>query len=167
MVERVESVDVLGLHLVPRDDEHVVSQLASVEVFQHGEGVRPDDRQERVSRPVEHLNRRHVRLEVTVIDQFLHRLGVGHERTRYPLIPQAVGMPDAVGTVQRAALNVVQAQAALAVLHDFAGLLGQMVDLIPAQQGNTGGHLANSRIPWGRTRFGIPNGRVGRKDGNE
>ncbi|MGH3795275.1 MAG: hypothetical protein ACRDSP_10330 [Pseudonocardiaceae bacterium] len=147
----VQSVDVFRLHLVPRDDQDMIGQASLAQIFQHCEGMRPDDRQERVGGPVKHLHRGYVRLEVPVIDQLFDGLGVGHERTWHPLIPQAVGMPDAVGAVQRAALDVVQAEAALAVLHDFASALGQFVDLIPAQQGNASDHLANSRIPWGRT----------------
>jgi|GEM_PF-6507285 len=112
----VEPVGVLGLEAVPRDHENVVGQPAGVQVFQHGEGVRSDRRQERLGRPVEQLHGRDVRREVAVPHQLLDRLGVGHERSRYPLIPQAVGVADAVCAVQRAALDVVEAEAALAVL---------------------------------------------------
>jgi hypothetical protein len=131
--ELVEPLDVVGLHRVPGDDQHVVAQLALVEVFQHREGVRSDVRQKRVGGSVEHLNRRHVRLEVPVIDQFFDSLGVAHEGARLSLIPQPVGVTDAVGAVQRAPLDVVEAEAALAVLDDFPGTLRQSVDLFPAQ----------------------------------
>jgi len=128
----------------------------SVEVFEHGEGVRPDDRQERIGCPVEHLNRRHMRLEVPVIDELFDGLSVRHEGARYPLVPQAVGVADTVGAVQRTPLDVVQAESALAVLHDFTSTVGKSFDLFPAQQGNTGGHLTHSLDPLrGRTRFTV------------
>ena len=85
-----------------------------------------------------------MRLEVAVIGQFFHRFGITHEGARHPLNPQAVGVPDAVGAVQRTALDVVETEAAFAVLHDFTDTFGQAVDLIPAQQGNTSGHLVLS-----------------------
>jgi hypothetical protein len=40
-----------------------------------------------------------VRLEVPVIDQFFDGLGVGHEGARLSLIPQTVGVADAVCAV--------------------------------------------------------------------
>jgi hypothetical protein len=134
VLEPIESVDVLGLHVVPGDDEYVVRQLPDVQVLQHREGVRPDHRQERVGGAVEHLHRRDVRLEVPMTDQFFDGFCVAHERTRYALVPQAVGVPDAVRAVQRAPLNVVQAEPALAVLHDFAGTLGHLLYLILSQK---------------------------------
>lgn len=145
MPELVEPVDVVRLHVVPRDDQHVIHQLALVEVFQHGESVRPDDRQERVCGPVEHLNRRHMRLEIPMVDQLLDGFGISHEGAWHPLIPQVVGVTNAVRAVQRAPLYVVQAETALAVLHGVAGTFGQLVDLLPAQQGDTGLRLVLSR----------------------
>jgi hypothetical protein len=98
-----------------------------------------------------------------VVQEILDGVGVVHERTWLPLIPQSVGVPDPVRTVQRATLDVVQAEAALAVLHNFAGTLRQLVDLIPAQQGDTSDHLANSRSFGDGRRDGVPDGRAGRK----
>jgi hypothetical protein len=123
-MELVKPVNVVGLELVARDDQDVVGQLALVQVFEHSEGVRPDLRQERIGRPVEQLDRRDMRLEVAVTDQLLNRLGVGHERDGLVLAPQAVGVPDAVGAAQRAALDVVETQAALPVLHYITGTVG-------------------------------------------
>ncbi len=85
--ELVQALAVFRLHLVPGDDEDVIGQPALVEVFQHSEGVRADDRQERVGCPVEHLHRGHVRLEVPVSHQLFDGPGVAHERPRYALIP--------------------------------------------------------------------------------
>jgi hypothetical protein len=83
--------------------------------------MRSNRRQKRVGCSVENLHRCHVRLEVPVTHQLLDGLGVGHEGARHSLIPQALGVPDAVCAVQRATLNVVEAEAALAVLDHFAG----------------------------------------------
>jgi len=104
----VEAGAVLRINPVPGDDQHVVAQSAAVEVFQHGERVVLDLRQERVSGPVEHLHRRHVPLEVRVSDQQFDRFGVGHQRAGLPQVPCPVGMPDAVGAVQRAPHHMVQ-----------------------------------------------------------
>jgi hypothetical protein len=93
--ELVQPIGVAGLHPVPRDDQHVVAQATAVEVGQHRQRVRPDRGQERICRTVENLNRGEVRLKVTVADQPLHRLSVGHQGARLALIPQAVGMADA------------------------------------------------------------------------
>jgi hypothetical protein len=79
-------------------------------------------------------------------NQFFDGSSVSHERTRHPLIPQAVGVPDTVRAVQWAPLDVVQAESALAVLDNLTGALGQALDLIPAQQANTGGHLVLSQV---------------------
>ncbi len=87
MLELVQALEVFRLHLVPGDDEDVIGQAALVEVFQHGEGVWPNHRQERVGGPVEHLHRGHVRLEVPMSHQLFDGLGVAHERPRYALIP--------------------------------------------------------------------------------
>ena len=103
--------------------------------------MRPDGRQERVRRAVEKLNRGDVRLEEAVADQPLNRFGVGHQGTRLALVPQAVGVPDAVGAVQRAALNVVQAKPALAVLDHLAGTRWQAFNLFPVQQRDERTHL--------------------------
>src|SRR5262249_14277887 len=119
--ETIQPLGVAGLELMPRDDQYVIPQPASVKVFEHGEGVRPHRRQERIGGPVEKLERRNVGPEVAVTDERATRLVVRHKSPRLALIPQAVGMADAVGAVQRTALDVIQAQAALAVLDDFAG----------------------------------------------
>jgi hypothetical protein len=116
-------------------------QRAGIQVFQHREGVRPHGRQERIGRPVEDLQRRGVCPEVAVADQLLDGLGVGHEGTRLSLVPQSVRVPDAVGAVQRAALDVIQAQPALAVFDDIAGADGQAVYLVSAEERYGGGHL--------------------------
>lgn len=58
--------------------------------------------------PARYLDRRHVRDEVLMVDQLVHRFGVRHEGTRYPLVPQPVGVADAVGAVQRAPLDVAR-----------------------------------------------------------
>ena len=60
-----------------------------------------------------------MQLEVPMAYQRLDCFGVGHEGVWLVLIPQAVGVPDTVRAAQRAALDVVQAEAALAVLHDL------------------------------------------------
>ena len=82
-----------------------------------------------------------MRLKVTVADQPLHRFGVGHQGARLALIPQAVGVPDAVRAVQRAALNVVQAQPALAVLDHLAGTPPAGAHLFAVQQRDECTHL--------------------------
>ena len=83
-----------------------------------------------------------------------------HQGTWLALIPQAVGVPDAIGAVQRAALNVVQAEAALAVLDNFAGALGQTRKLGWRQQWDSGAHVsALPTILIGE--FGRPIGSVG------
>ncbi len=101
----------------------MVAQPVPVQVFKYGEGVRPDTRQEGVGGSVEELDRRHVRLEVAVSHQFIGCLSIRHECAGSSLAPQAVGVPDAVGAVQRAILDVVQAQAALSVLDHLTGTL--------------------------------------------
>jgi hypothetical protein len=53
-----------GFHGVPRNDQDIIGQPALVEVFQHREGVRPNNRQERIGGAVEQLDRRRVQLEV-------------------------------------------------------------------------------------------------------
>jgi hypothetical protein len=140
--EPVQPFGVIGLHGMPRDDEHMIAQAAPVEVFEYGEGVWPHKRQERIGCPVEELERRHVGLEVAVADELDHRLGVGHESARLALVPQTVGVPDAVGTIQRTALNVIQAETTLAVLDNFAGALGQTPKLGWRQQWNGGAHVS-------------------------
>ena len=145
----IQPPDIGGLHLVPRDDQHMVPQAPAVQVGQHRQRVRPDRRQERVRRPVQHLDRGHVRPEVPVADQPLHRLGVGHQGARLALIPQAVGVPQAVRAIQRAALNVVQAQPALAVLHHLTGTLRQARSLLPVQQRDECAHLGPPGHPPG------------------
>lgn len=102
-----------------RDDQYVIPETPGVKILEHGQGVWPNTRQERVSCPVEELQRRDVRPEIPVRHELLNRLGVGSQGTRRALIPEAVRVPDAVGTVQRAPLDVIQAQAALSVLDDF------------------------------------------------
>ncbi len=155
VLECIEPVDVCRLHLMARNDQDVIGHPAAVEVFQHGEGVRPNGGKERVGRPVEHLDRRHMRLEVAMVDQLFDGLRVGHQGTRHPLIPEAIGVSDAVRAVQGAALDVVQAESALAVLDNLAGACGKSVDLFPAQQGDTCRHLAHSQSQKGRTRFTV------------
>jgi hypothetical protein len=81
---------------------------------------------------------------MSVADQFLDGLGIGHERLWHPLIPQPVGVPDAVRAVQRTALDVVQAEAALPVFDNLAGSSRQLLDLIPAEQSNANAHPATS-----------------------
>jgi hypothetical protein len=110
---------------MPRDDQHVVGEPPSVKVFQHGKRVRPDDRQKRIGRPVEQLDRRNVRLEIAMGHQRLDRIGITHEGARLILIPQAVGVADAVGAAKWTALDVIQGQAALAVLDHVTSALGQ------------------------------------------
>ena len=117
-----------------RDDQHVVAEATPIKVFEHGEGVRSHGRQERISRAVEKLERRHVGLEVAVRHELGYGVGIAHLSTWLTLIPQAVGVPDAVGTVQRTTLDVVQAEAALAILDNFAGALGQTGKLRWRQQ---------------------------------
>jgi len=87
------------------------------------------------------LNRSDVRLEVAVADQPFNRFGVGHQGTRLALVPQAVGMADAVSAIQRAALNVIQAQPALAVLDHLAGTRWQALSLFHVQQRDERTHL--------------------------
>ena len=106
MLKAAEPVDVPWHHLMPRDDQDVIGQLAAVEVFQHSERVWPHYRQERVCCPVEELDRRQMRLEVPMVHQLPDRFGVGHEGARLALVPQAVGVADAVRAVQRATLDV-------------------------------------------------------------
>lgn len=45
-------------------------------------------------------------------DELFYRFSIGHEGARLPLVPKPVGMPDAVGTIEWAALDVIQAQPA-------------------------------------------------------
>jgi len=145
--ELIQPPYIAGLHLVPCDDKHVVPQAPAVEIGQHRQRVRPDGGQERVSRAVENLNRCDMRLKVMVADQPLNGFGVGHQSARLTLIPQAVGVPDAVSAIQRAALNVVQAQPALAVLHHLAGARWQALSLLFAQQRDERTHLDPSERP--------------------
>jgi hypothetical protein len=77
-----------------------------------------------------------VRLKVTVTHQLIDRFGVRHQRARLPLIPQPVGMPDAVRTTQWTTLNVIQGQTAFAVLHDLTRTLWKPLNLLPTQQRN-------------------------------
>ena len=135
VLQPVQALDVVRLELVARDDEDVVGQLAPIQVLENGEGVRAHLRQEWFRRAVEQLHRRDVRLKLSVLDQLADRVGVGHQRDRLVLVPQSVGVPDAVRTPERTPLNVVQAQAALAVLHDLLRTCGQPGDLIAAEQG--------------------------------
>jgi hypothetical protein len=53
-------------------------------------------------------------------------------------------VPEAVSAVQRTALDVVQAEAALPVFDNFAGSSRQLLDLVPAEQGNANAHPAIS-----------------------
>jgi hypothetical protein len=76
----VQPVNIVGLQLVSRDNQDVVGQLALVQLFEHNVGVWADLRQERLGRPVEHLNRRDMRLEIAVVDQLVHGLRVKHQR---------------------------------------------------------------------------------------
>ncbi|MCY1553155.1 hypothetical protein D9M68_896100 [compost metagenome] len=73
--------------------------------------------QHRIGRPVEQLNRRDVRLKVTMRDELLKRLLVSHQSLRCPLIEVSEQMPYAVTAIQGAADDVVEAQTAFAVLH--------------------------------------------------
>jgi hypothetical protein len=59
---------------------------------------------------------------------------IAHQGTQFPLLAETADMADAVGAVQRTALDVVQAQPALAVLDDLTGPLGQPVNLLSAEQ---------------------------------
>jgi hypothetical protein len=147
--ELIQPPDVAGFHLVAGDDEHVVPQAPAIEIGQHCQRVRPDSRQKRIRRTVEDLHRGDVRLKVTVADQPLHGFGIGHQRTWLALVPQAVGVPDAVGAVQRATLNVIQAQPALAVLDHLTRTRWQALDLMPVQQRNERTHVGPPRMsPW-------------------
>src|SRR5208337_1678061 len=114
----------------------MVGKPTLVEVFEHGEGMRPDCWQERIGGPVKELDRRQVGLEVAVTDELLDGFGIAHQGARLALIPQSVGVPDAVGAVQRTALDVVEAQAALAVLDNLTGAIGQARELRLAQEWN-------------------------------
>lgn len=97
-----------------------------------------------------------------MVDQLLDRLGARHESTRHPLIPQAVGMPDAVRAVQRAPLDVVQAEPALAVLDHLTGTLRKPIDLLPGEQGNMIRHRAYPLKSPGRwRRFAVHSRRLG------
>jgi len=140
VAQAVEPLGVGRLELVAGDDQDMVGQYAPVEVFQNGEGVRSRGRQERVGGAVEDLQRRDVRPEVTVQDEMFNSVGIGHECSRLALVPQPVGVADAVGAVQRAALDVVQTQPALAVLDHLPGTLGQAVDLMAGEQRYGGWH---------------------------
>ena len=44
----MQSLDVVGLHLMPCDKQYVVVQSSAIQVFEYGEGVRPNDSQERI-----------------------------------------------------------------------------------------------------------------------
>ena len=66
---------------------------------------------------------RHVRLEVPMIHQYFDGLCIRQQGAWLPLIPQPVGVPDAIGAVQGTTLDMVQAEAALAVLNHVAGSL--------------------------------------------
>jgi len=147
-------------HGVPRDDQDVVAQATPIKVFEHREGMRPHGWQKGIGCPVEELERRDVSLEVAVAHELGHCVGIGQQGARLALIPQALGMADAVGAVQRAALDVVQAQPALAVLDDFAGALGQAGALRWRQQGDNGAHgvLFPTML---NGKFGRPIGSVG------
>lgn len=114
----------------PGDHEHVIREPAPIKVFQHREQVILHPGKERVGRPVEDLYRRDVRLEVSVRHKPLNGFGVGHQRYGLVRVPQAVGVPDAVRTTQRAPLDVVQRYPRLAVLHDFARSDRQRVHLL-------------------------------------
>lgn len=130
----VEPLGIVLLHGAARDDDQVVAQSPRIQIFEHRERVGPDLRQERVSGAVEELERRGVRLEVGMGHQLLDGLSVAHDGPRLALVPEAVGVADAEGAVQWAALDVVQAEARLAVLHHFAGARGQLVYLVLAQE---------------------------------
>lgn len=71
-----------------------------------------------------------MRLEIRVLDQVLNGFAVRHDGARHPLVPQPVGVADAVGAVQRTALDVIEAQTALAVLDHRAGPPRQPLDLV-------------------------------------
>ena len=49
----------------------MVGKPTLVEVFEHGEGMRPDGWQERIGGPVKELDRRQVGLEVAVTNELL------------------------------------------------------------------------------------------------
>jgi hypothetical protein len=74
-------------------------------------------------------------------NQCFDGLSVGHERSRLAVIPQPVGVPDAVGAIQRAALDVVEGKAGLAVFDDFPRPVGQLLHLVPGEQGDADAHL--------------------------
>jgi hypothetical protein len=116
-------------------------------VLEYGEGVRPDLRKERLGRPVEELNRCDVRLEVAMVHQLLDSSGIGHESARLILIPQAVGVADAVSAAERAPLDVIQGQAALAVLDHVTGAVGQAIYLVSGQKRDECTHVVLSQSP--------------------
>jgi hypothetical protein len=147
---------------VPRDDEDVVAKSAYIKVFEYSEGVRPDGRQARVGRAVEKLERRDVGLEVPVTDELIDSFSIAHQGARLALVPESVGVADAVGAVQRTPLHVVQTQPTLAVLNDLSGALGQPIDLVPAKQWDDGTHVVLSQEPEDWTWLVVLFGRVGR-----
>jgi hypothetical protein len=97
-----------GSHAPAGDDEQVVRQAPVVEVAQHRERVRLDDRQHRVRRPVEQLDRRLVRAEVPVPCEGGDCLLVAHQPPRRLELKVVEQVPDAVLAVERAADDVVE-----------------------------------------------------------
>lgn len=76
--------------------------------------------------------------------QLFDGFSIAHQGTQLPLLAETADMADAVGAVQRTALDVVQAQPALAVLDDLTGALGQPVNLLSAEQLDDGTHVVPS-----------------------
>src|SRR5260370_28160327 len=123
----------------------MIAQSAPVEAPQQRERMLTHPRQNGITRAVEQLEWRDVRCEVPVADQLLDRLVIAHQDPRLQLIPQPVRVPYAVGAAQRATLDVVQAQARLAVLHHLPGALRQRLDLLSRKQWNESAHAS---LPW-------------------
>lgn len=72
---------------MPGDDEHVIAQASGIKVAEYGQGVCPHAGQERVGGPVKDLQRRVMCPEVAVGNQMLDSHVIGHEGTRYALVP--------------------------------------------------------------------------------
>ena len=106
--EAVEDRAVLGSDVPAGDHQHVVAQAEPVKVLQHGEGVRLDDRQERVGGAVEHLDRGHVGLEEPVADQELNGVLIRHERPRGLHGKTVEQVAHTIGAVQGAPDDVVE-----------------------------------------------------------
>lgn len=114
--EAVEDGAVLGGHPPPSDDQDVIGQALLVQVPQHVENMRLDDRQHGVGGPVEKLDGRLVGPEVRVADEAGDGLLVAHQAAGNLHLEVVEEVPDAVSALQRAADDPVQRQTRLAVL---------------------------------------------------